>query len=145
MATYHEEHVPAYRWVVLGSLTSGQAIALATIFVFGLLLPDISDELKLSPSQQGWLGASAVFGNLILGIPLNAWLSRYRPWRVVALCFLGIAVFTLVQGWSPTLAILIVGRIALGISMIASQAPRALLIQQWTPATWWPTDPLSPS
>ena len=138
MATYHEEHVPAYRWVVLGTMASGGAIALTAIFVFGLLLPDISDELGLSPSQQGWLGASVVFGNLILGIPLNTWLSRYRPWRVVALCFLGIGVFTLLQGWSPTLAILIVGRIALGICMIATQAPRALLIQQWTPASRLP-------
>ena len=134
MATGRDEGVSAYRWVVLGAFSSGGATALATIFVFGLLLPDISEELRLSPSQQGWLGASAVFGNLLLGIPLNEWLSRYRPRRVVALCFLGIGVFTLLQGWSPTLAVLIVGRLALGISMIATQAPRALLIQQWTPA-----------
>ena len=132
MATYQEEHPPAYRWVVIGTLTSGVATALTSIFVIGLLLPDISNELDLSPSQQGWLGASVVIGNLILGIPIALWLSRYRPWRVVALSFLGIGVFTLLQGWSPTIAILIAGRIALGISFIANQAPRALLIQQWT-------------
>ena len=134
MATYQEEHPPAYRWVVIGTLTSGVATALTSIFVIGLLLPDISNELDLSPSQQGWLGSSVVIGNLILGIPIALWLSRYRPWRVVALSFLGIGVFTLLQGWSPTIAILIAGRIALGISFIANQAPRALLIQQWTPA-----------
>ena len=135
MATYQEEHVPAYRWVVIGSIISGVATALTSIFVIGLLLPDITDELGLSPAQQGWLGASVVFGNLIFVIPLNLWLSRYRPRRVVALCFLGIGVFTLVQGWSPTIAILIAARIALGISFIAVQAPRALLIQQWTSAS----------
>ena len=133
MATYHEDHVPAYRWVVIGTLTSGVATALSSIFVIGLLLPDITDELGLSPSQQGWLGASVVIGNMILGIPINLWLSRYRPWRIVALSFLGIGVFTLLQGWAPTIAILIAGRMALGISFIANQGPRALLIQQWTP------------
>ena len=135
MATYHEEHVPAYRWVVIGTLTSGVATALTSIFVIGLLLPDITEELGLSPSQQGWLGASVVIGNLILGIPVNLWLSRYRPWRMVALSFLGIGVFTLLQGWAPTISILVAGRMALGISFIANQGPRALLIQQWTPAS----------
>ena len=138
MATYREEHVPAYRWVVIGTLTSGVATALTSIFVIGLLLPDITNVLGLSPAQQGWLGASVVFGNLILEIPIALWLSRYRPWRVVALSSLGIGVFTLLQGWSPTIVILIVGRIALGISFTANQAPRALLIQQWTPASRLP-------
>ena len=132
MATVHEEHVPAYRWVVIGTLTTGVATALTSMFLIGLLLPDIADELGLSPSQQGWLGASVVFGNLFLEIPIALWLSRYRPWRVVALGFLGIGVFTLLQAWSPTIAFLIAGRIALGISFTTSQAPRALLIQQWT-------------
>ena len=138
MATYLEEHVPAYRWVVLGTLTSGMVTAMTATFVIGLLLPDISRELGLSPSQQGWLGASMVFGNLILSIPINLWLSRYRPRRVVTLTFLGIGVFTLLQGWSPTLAILIAGRIALNICFVATQAPRALLIQQWSPASRLP-------
>ena len=138
MATDLEEHVPAYRWVVIGTLTSGVSAALTSIFLIGILLPDISKELGLSPSQQGWLGASVVFGNLFLEIPIALWLSRYRPWRVVALSVLGIGVFTLVQAWSPTIAILIAGRMALGISFTASQAPRALLIQQWTSASRMP-------
>ncbi len=134
MAAARDAGLTAHRWVPLGACTSGSATALATIFVFGLLLPDISDELGLSPSQEGLLGASAVFGNIALAIPLNEWLSRYRPWRVVLLCFLGISAFTLLQGWSPTLAVFIVGRIGLGVCQIALQAPRGLLIQQWSSA-----------
>ena len=134
MATYQEERAPGYRWVVIGTLTFGVATALTSIFFIGLLLPDISEELSLSPSQQGWLGASVVFGNLVFAIPINLWLSRYRPWRVATLSFLGIGAFTLLQGWSPNFEILIVGRVGLGISFMANQAPRALIIQQWTPA-----------
>ena len=133
MAAVRDTGITAHRWVVLGAFTSGSATALATIFIFGLLLPEISEELGLSPSQQGWLGSSVVFGNIVLAIPMTEWLSRYRPWRVVLVCFVGISAFALLQGWSPTLAVFIVGRMALGICQIATQAPRALLIQQWTP------------
>ena len=138
MAAVSEEPISPYRWVSLGAFTTGAATALTTIFIFGLLLPDISEELGLSPSQQGWLGSSVVLGNLVLSIPLNEWLSKYSPRRVVILCFLGITASIVLQGWSPTLALLIVGRIALGISMMATQAPRALLIQQWSSASQIP-------
>ena len=134
MAAVSEKPISPFRWVSLGAFTTGAATALTTIFIFGLLLPDISEELGLSPSQKGWLGSSVVLGNLVLSIPLNEWLSKYSPRRVVILCFLGITASILLQGWSPTLALLIVGRIALGISMMATQAPRALLIQQWSSA-----------
>ena len=133
MTTYQEDRVSPYRWVVIGSLTSSVGVALTVMFVIGLLLPDISEELGLSPSQQGWLGSSVIFGNLIFAIPANLWLSRYRPWRVASLAFLGVAFFTLLQAWSPIFAILILGRVGLGISFIASQAPRAMIIMQWTP------------
>ena len=93
----------------------------------------MADDLDLSPVQQGWLGASVVFGNLFLAIPLNLWLSRYRPWRVAFITFLGIGGFTLLQAFSPNFAILIIGRVGLGLSFIANQSPRALIIQQWSP------------
>ena len=106
---------------------------MTSIFVIGLLLPDIAEDLDLSPVEQGWLGASVVFGNLFLAIPLNLWLSRYRPWRVAFITFLGIGGFTLLQAFAPNFAILIIGRVGLGISFIANQSPRALIIQQWSP------------
>ena len=124
MLTGHEEQVPAYRWVVIATLTSGVATALTSLFIIGLLLPDITEELGLSPSQQGWLGASAVFGNVILAIPIALWLSRYRPWRVVALSFLGIGVFTLLQGWSPTITILIAGTNCPGHQLHSESGPK---------------------
>ncbi len=128
-----EEYPSRYRVVVIGSITSSVAMALAITFILGLLLPDISEDLDLSPSEQGWLGSSVLIGNLILAIPTNLWLSRYRPWRIASLSFLGIGVFTLVQAWSPVFAVLIIGRVGIGLAFIATQAPRALIIQQWTP------------
>ena len=130
---HQADNPTAYRWVVIGSLTSLGATQLTIIFVLGLLLPDISDDLDLSPSEQGWLGSSVLLANLFLAIPLSILLLRYRPWRIVALLSLAAGLFGLMQGWSPALAVLLIGRVAAGICFTANQAPRALLIQQWTP------------
>ena len=86
---HQADNPTAYRWVVIGSLTSLGATQLTIIFVLGLLLPDISDDLDLSPSEQGWLGSSVLLANLFLAIPLSILLLRYRPWRIVALLSLG--------------------------------------------------------
>ncbi|MFQ5934285.1 MAG: CynX/NimT family MFS transporter [Dehalococcoidia bacterium] len=125
------ESPPAYRWVIIGSLTGLASTHLTIIFILGLLLPDISDDLNLSPSEQGWLGSSVLLANLFFAIPLNTLLSRYPPWRIVALLSLAVGAFALMQGWSPALAVLLIGRVVAGLCFTASMAPRALLIQQW--------------
>ena len=51
---HQADNPTAYRWVVIGSLPSLGATQLTIVFVLGLLLPDISDDLDLSPSEQGW-------------------------------------------------------------------------------------------
>ncbi len=131
--TQETETAPAYRWVVVASITGCVGMTLTALFTLGLLLPDISRDLGLSLSQQGWLASSVIFGNLALAIPINLLLSRFKPWRIASLSFLLVGLFTLMQGWSPVLAVLIIGRIATGLAFMASQAPRALIIQQWTP------------
>ena len=51
----------------------------------GLMLPDMTADLGLSPLQQGVLGASATLAVLFLNIP-TAWVaSRFRPWRIAGL------------------------------------------------------------
>ena len=66
-------------------------------------------------------------------MPLNWWLSRYRPWRVSSVAFLSTALITAIQGWSPTFAMLLAARIGLGLFYLSSQPPRTLLILQWMP------------
>ncbi len=128
-----EESPSAYRWVVVGSLTASVGMALTAIFTLGLLLPDISEDLGLSPSQQGWLGSAVLLANLFFSIPSNLLLSRYRAWRIASMGFLCVGLFLLVQAWSPVFAVLILGRIGVGLGFMSTQAPRALIIQQWTP------------
>ena len=121
------------RWVVVSSLTSCVGTSLSIVFIIGILLPEISEELNLSPLAQGWLGSSVLIANLIFCIPVNLVTSRFRPWRTVTLLFLGVTGSALLQSWTPVLAALFVGRVGAGLFFTSTQSPRALLIQQWIP------------
>ena len=68
-----------YRWVVMSVWFTATVMGFMVASTVGILLPSISEELNLSPSQQGMLGSSAFWGNLILAIPLSWWTSRYGP------------------------------------------------------------------
>ena len=121
------------RWIIVGSLTSCVGTSLSVIFIIGILLPEISEELDLSPLAQGWLGSSVLIANLIFCIPVNLVTSKFRPWRTVTLLFLGVTGSALLQSWTPVLAALFVGRVGAGLFFTSTQSPRALLIQQWIP------------
>ena len=97
----------------------------------GILLPAISAELGLSPSQQGLLGSSAFWGGMVLGIPMAWWVSRYRAKTTTTIAFAVGALFFFIQGWAPVFAVLIASRLLYGITRLASEPARALLTRQW--------------
>ena len=121
------------RWALVASVTSCVGTSLGIIFIIGILLPDISKEMDLSPLTQGLLGSSVLIANLIFCIPANLITSRFRPWRTVTLLFLGIGGAALLQSWTPILAALFIGRVGSGLFFTSTQSPRALIIQQWIP------------
>ena len=130
--TSQPEYIGPYRWVIVSAVTTLTGAHLAVIYIIGLLLPDIVDDLGLSPTQQGWVGSSVLLANLVLAIPLNTLMSRYRPWRIMAVMSVAVAGFAFLQGWSPILAALIIGRVGVGLGFAATMAPRALMLQQWS-------------
>ncbi len=120
------------RRLVIGSLTSGHAISISSILTIGLLLPDITADLDLSPLDQGLVGASATLAVLFLTIP-SAWISsRYRPWRVASLGLIVISGFAFLHGWAPGLGLLLLGRLGMAIAYAQTEAATALLVQQWS-------------
>ena len=128
-----EDQSPAYRWVVLLSWQACAATGWMVVGSLGILLPAISADLSLSPGQQGLLASMAVWGNLGLALPLSWWVSRYRPKMLSSVAQLVAIISILLQGWGQAFALLLAGRLALGITLIAREPARALLIQQWFP------------
>ena len=125
------EVIPNYRWVVMGLWTAGSLTGLLIPSTLGILLPSISADLNLSPSQQGLLGSSAFWGNLVLGIPMSWWVSRYRVKILTTVTLILGTLFIFVQGWAPVFAVLLAGRLLFGISRLAAEPARAILTQQW--------------
>ena len=128
------EAAPGYRWVVMGIWISATVAAFMIISTIGILMPAISDELGLSPFQQGMLGSAAYWGNLTLAIPVGWWASRFAPKILTTVTMVLGTLFLLAQALSPGFALLILGRVAFGITVIARQPARAFLTQQWFPS-----------
>ena len=101
------------------------------ISTLGILLPSISEDLGLSPSQQGLLGSAAFWGNMVLAIPLSWWTSRFGPKILTTVTLALGTLFIFEQGVAPTLIMLIIGRMAFGVAMLAREPARAHLIRQW--------------
>ena len=99
----------------------------------GILLPSITADLGLSPSQQGLLGSASHWGNIALAIPLSWATSRLSPkWLTAATLIMATGCLFL-QSWAPVFAVLLAGRLLFGISNIAQMPARALLTRQWFP------------
>lgn len=100
-------------------------------FGVGFLLPSISADLNLSPSQQGLLGSSAFWSGLVLGIPVTWFLTRFRA-KLLGVAALGLAgLFLTVQGWSASFGVLLVGRLGFGLAGLFRMPAQSLLINQW--------------
>lgn len=127
------QEFPSYRWVVMGIWLTASVAGFMIMSTIGILLPAISAELGLSPFQQGMLGSSAYWGNLVLAIPIGWWASRFSPKILTSVTLALGTLFLLAQSLSPGFALLLLGRVAFGVSVIARQPARALLTQQWFP------------
>lgn len=122
-----------FRWVVLSYLGLANGTVVLFVLSLGVMLPSISDDLGLSPTMQGLLGSSALFGNLVLALPLSIVLSRYRGRVVLLGALVGMSLFGLGQAWAPIFVVLLVSRWLFGQAAAAMHPARTLLINQWFP------------
>ena len=122
-----------YRWVVMGIWLTASVSGFMVMSTIGILLPAISEEMGLSPFQQGMLGSAAYWGNLVLAVPLGWLASRFSPKALTSVTMVLGTLFLLAQAAAPGFLVLVLGRIAFGISVVARQPARAFLTQQWFP------------
>lgn len=133
MATDTElpEQLPGYRWVVVNTWFVCSTATSMVNFGLGLLLPSMSEDLGLSPSQQGLLGSAAFWAGSVLAIAVSWSLSRFGP-KALGVATLSLsALFLLLQGWAASFAILLVGRLGFGLVGLARSPTQALLVMQW--------------
>ena len=127
----HRPGLLGHRWTILGLLLVASVAAFMMAITVGVLLPSISADLSLSPTQQGILGSSAFVGNLVLALPLSWWTSQFRPKILTTVTLAAGAMLMGIQAWSPNFLVLLVGRFGFGITTMAREPARALLMHQW--------------
>ena len=123
----------SYRWVVMVIWMVSSVSGFMVVSTFGILLPEITAELGISPTQQGVLGSAAFWGNLTLAVPLSWLFSRFSPKTLSTVTMVFSTIFIFVQAFAPVFAVLLFGRLAFGFSVIARQPAQAILMQQWFP------------
>ncbi len=119
-----------HRWAIMGLWLLSSVAGFMMVISVGLLLPSISADLGLSPTQQGFYGSAAFLGNLFLTLPISWWVSRYRPKILTTVTFTLSSALMFVQSWSPNFAILLLGRLGFGISTLAREPARVLLMHR---------------
>ena len=122
---------PSYRWVVIGLWSLCTLTGVMVVTNLGILLPSISAELDLGPSEQGLLSSSAFWGNLALGIPVSWWTARYAPKKLTTVVLVLGTLLVFAQGLAPVFTLLLTARLLFGIVWMSVEPARALLIQQW--------------
>ena len=123
----------AYRWVSVGLFLLLGVSSFMVQLTLGLLLPAISDDLGLSPGEQGILSSAAFWANLIIAIPVGWWASRFGP-RALTIAMTTVASACIfAQAWAPGFVVLIVARLIFGLTIVAREPARALLCLQWFP------------
>ena len=127
------DRLSRYRWVAIGAWFFSSVSGFMVLNTIGILLPSISSELQIQPGQQGILVSSAFWGNLVLAIPLIWWISRYRP-KILTMVALGLGTLLLfLQASAPAFVALLLARLGFGLTILALEPARALLIHQWFP------------
>ncbi|MFQ5933460.1 MAG: MFS transporter [Dehalococcoidia bacterium] len=126
-----EGKASSYRWVVIITWMVAHIWGFITIESLGFLLPSMREELGLTPIQEGLLGGAPLIGVVFLAIPSSLFLSRLSPKRLTTITLLIGAGLLAFQGWAPVFGVLLVGRFLFGLSTVAREPARALLMRQW--------------
>jgi MFS family permease len=122
----------SYRWaVIIGLVSVVNSTAMLVSLSVGIMLPDIRDELSLSPAQAGGLGAVSPLATILLSVPIAALVSRFNPRVMIFAGAVHMAVFALLMAWAPNYPLLMAFRFVFMVGLVSRQANMAMLIHQW--------------
>lgn len=124
---------PNYRWISVGLWLICTIFTFMMVTTIGILLPSISLDLNLSPSQQGILVASAFWCTPFLAIPMSSWTSKFHPKPLTIWTLIAGSICLIIQGSSRSFFALLSSRLVFGVTLIAREPARPLLIRQWFP------------
>lgn len=97
----------------------------------GIMLPDMTVELSISPIQAGLLGSAFFIGTATSSLPASIYLSSYSPKKVVALALLVAGFLAFLQGNAANFYVLLFARLLFTLTMVARAQAEIILIKRW--------------
>jgi MFS transporter, DHA2 family, multidrug resistance protein len=112
----HGERASTSDWIAVAAGALGALIATLDISITNSALPQIQGEIGATGTEGTWISTGYLMSEIVM-IPLAAWLTRVFGLRnfllVNATLFIG---FSMMCGWSGSLAVMIAGRIGQGFT-----------------------------
>jgi predicted MFS family arabinose efflux permease len=97
----------------------------------GVIAPELTRDLGLSPRQLGWAGSAFFFALFAAQVPVGLWFDRYGARRTVAvLSLLAVAGALLIASASDGTG-LVIGRAVVGVGCAASFMSVVFLCARW--------------
>ena len=107
-----------YGWIVMSGFWMSSLVIPMVAVSLGIMLPDMTVELSITPIQAGLLGSAFFIGTATASLPASIYLSRYSPKKVVALALLMAALLAFVQGNAANFYILMLARLLFTLTFI---------------------------
>ena len=133
LITRDEEKDGSYKWLVYGLFVTCNTFGFLVANTIGILLPSISADLHLTPTQQGMLSSAPYWANVVLMIIIALWVSQFAPKLLTLVTLVLGGLLILSQAWAQGFFGIFLARLLFGITMIVREPARALLIKQWIP------------
>ncbi|MCM2548794.1 DHA2 family efflux MFS transporter permease subunit [Burkholderia glumae] len=110
------ERATASDWIAVAAGSLGALMATLDISITNSALPQIQGEIGATGTEGTWISTGYLMSEIVM-IPLAAWLTRVFGLKnfLLASSVLFIA-FSMICGWSNTLALMVVGRIGQGFT-----------------------------
>ncbi|MBB2999133.1 DHA2 family multidrug resistance protein [Paraburkholderia tropica] len=111
-----EQRAGVADWIAVAAGALGALMATLDISITNSALPQIQGEIGATGTEGTWISTGYLMSEIVM-IPLAAWLTRVFGLRNFLLAnaalFIG---FSMMCGWSSTLAVMIAGRIGQGFT-----------------------------
>lgn len=131
MALVDPTRIRGYRWILLSALMlCGWAINWYG-FALGIVLPSISEDLGLRPSQEGWLSSSFFLAGFLFTIPLTNLLSRFPPVKLMTITFAASTALLFASAYIPSYPVQLGLRFTIATIFVAVNPARTLITQAW--------------
>jgi MFS transporter, DHA2 family, multidrug resistance protein len=114
VSTGHEPHASLKDWLAVIAGALGALVATLDISIVNSALPQIQGEVGATGTEGTWIATGYLVSEVVM-IPLSAWLGRILGMRALLLSCAGVFTgFSVLCGFSGSLALLIAGRVGQG-------------------------------